>query len=132
VSLRLRVAAVLLTLACVGWTVAWAARRHLPPGDAAPLLVVGSLFVLSGVVASTRRPGNVTGGLLALTAAVRIGREGHRLAVEVTDDGVGGASVRAGSGLEGLGDRVAALDGRLGIESPAGRGTRVWAELPCG
>jgi signal transduction histidine kinase len=50
--------------------------------------------------------------------------------VEVVDDGVGGADVSRGSGLRGLADRVEALDGRLGIESPASAGTRVWAEIP--
>lgn len=54
------------------------------------------------------------------------------LVVEVADDGSGGAEVRAGGGLEGLADRVAALDGRLVVESPPGEGTVVRAELPCG
>ena len=52
--------------------------------------------------------------------ATRLGRDGHgrserRTAstVEIADDGAGGADVTAGSGLRGLEDRVAALDGRL-------------------
>ena len=49
--------------------------------------------------------------------------------VEIADDGVGGADA-AGSGLRGLADRVAVLDGRLRIESPADGGTRVVAEIP--
>ena len=48
------------------------------------------------------------------------------------DDGVGGADPAAGSGLRGLADRVAALDGRLEVESPTGRGTTVRAVIPCG
>jgi signal transduction histidine kinase len=55
-----------------------------------------------------------------------------RLVVEVADDGVGGADPSKGSGLRGLADRVAALDGRLEVDSPPGRGTRVVAEIPCG
>jgi signal transduction histidine kinase len=51
--------------------------------------------------------------------------------VEVGDDGVGGADPN-GSGLRGLADRVAALDGHLRVDSPAGAGTRITAELPCG
>jgi signal transduction histidine kinase len=51
------------------------------------------------------------------------------LCVEVRDDGVGGARPD-GSGLLGLGDRLAALGGRLRIESPPGRGTRIAASLP--
>jgi signal transduction histidine kinase len=53
------------------------------------------------------------------------------LLVEVGDDGVGGADPD-GSGLRGLADRVAALDGDLRVHSPTGAGTHVTAELPCG
>jgi signal transduction histidine kinase len=52
------------------------------------------------------------------------------LAIEVADDGVGGA-LAGGSGLRGLADRVAALGGRLRVESPDGGGTRVIGEIPC-
>ena len=51
--------------------------------------------------------------------------------VEIADDGVGGADESAGTGLQGLADRVAALDGTLRILSPPGGGTVVTAELPC-
>jgi signal transduction histidine kinase len=57
-------------------------------------------------------------------------RDGHAV-IEVRDDGVGGADPSRGSGLRGLADRVEALNGELGIESAAGAGTRVWAEIPC-
>ena len=63
-------------------------------------------------------------------AKVRVECVNGLAAVEVADDGVGCADVRRGSGLRGLADRVEALDGRLGIESRAGNGTRVWAEIP--
>src|SRR5205085_428611 len=62
----------------------------------------------------------------ATEATVRIARaEDESLVVEVCDDGRGGAAVgRAGSsGLSGLSDRVAALDGMLTVESPPGGGT---------
>ncbi len=55
-----------------------------------------------------------------------------RLLVEVVDNGRGGADPGAGSGLAGLRDRLAALDGKLFVESPAGGPTRVRAELPLG
>jgi signal transduction histidine kinase len=48
----------------------------------------------------------------------------------VADDGVGGADPALGSGLRGLADRVAALGGRLSVDSPIGGGTRVVAEIP--
>jgi signal transduction histidine kinase len=50
--------------------------------------------------------------------------------VEIRDDGKGGADPD-GSGLRGLADRVAAVDGRLRVESPPGCGTAVLAEIPC-
>jgi signal transduction histidine kinase len=53
-----------------------------------------------------------------------------RLTVEVRDDGVGGADPANGSGLRGLADRVAALDGALAVESPPGRGTTLRAVIP--
>ena len=52
------------------------------------------------------------------------------LTVEVTDDGVGGADRAKGSGLEGLNDRVAAIGGRMTVDSPRGQGTRIVAEIP--
>jgi len=66
----------------------------------------------------------------ATQATVAIRCEDDRLTVEVADDGVGGADTASGSGLRGLADRVAALDGTLTVESPAGRGTRLRAEIP--
>jgi signal transduction histidine kinase len=51
--------------------------------------------------------------------------------VEVRDDGVGGADPGDGTGLRGLADRLAALDGRLEVHSPPGRGTLVRAKVPC-
>jgi signal transduction histidine kinase len=48
----------------------------------------------------------------------------------VADDGVGGADPTRGSGLRGLADRLASLNGKLAIDSPPGAGTRVRAEIP--
>jgi PAS domain S-box-containing protein len=64
--------------------------------------------------------------------SVRIREEAGALVVEVRDDGVGGADERSGTGLRGLADRVAALDGTFAVESPAGAGTCVRAEIPLG
>jgi signal transduction histidine kinase len=64
-------------------------------------------------------------------ARVRAVQEGDTLVVEVSDSGRGGADPDGG-GLTGLRHRVEALDGRLVVTSPAGRGTTVRAELPCG
>ena len=56
--------------------------------------------------------------------------DGGVLRLVVRDDGVGGARSDGGSGLLGLRDRVAALNGELRIESPPGQGTVVAATLP--
>ncbi len=68
----------------------------------------------------------------ASSASVRVSRRNGTAAIEIADDGVGGADETAGTGLQGLADRVAALDGTLRILSPLGAGTVVTAELPCG
>jgi signal transduction histidine kinase len=67
----------------------------------------------------------------ASEAAVKAEIHAGSLRVEVRDDGVGGARPD-GTGLLGLADRLAALDGRLEVESPAGAGTLVAAEIPLG
>jgi PAS domain S-box-containing protein len=68
----------------------------------------------------------------ATEVRVLVAIEGSVLTVEIADDGVGGASPTArGTGLAGLGDRIAALDGELTIASPPGAGTTLHAEIPC-
>jgi signal transduction histidine kinase len=63
--------------------------------------------------------------------SVEIGRANGRAWVEITDDGVGGATASEGSGLFALADRVEALDGTLTVLSPPGDGTTVRAEVAC-
>ena len=72
---------------------------------------------------------NVAKHARARSAAVTARIEHDTLRVDVRDDGVGGARPD-GSGLLGLRDRLAALDGRLRVESPADGGTLVAAEIP--
>jgi signal transduction histidine kinase len=67
----------------------------------------------------------------AAAASLHAGVERGMLVVEVLDDGRGGAAPALGSGLAGLSARVAALDGRLAVESPPGGPTTVRAEIPC-
>ncbi|GAA3412182.1 sensor histidine kinase [Streptosporangium vulgare] len=54
------------------------------------------------------------------------------LVLEIRDDGVGGADQGGGSGLEGLADRLAVVDGTMSLHSPAGGPTVLGAEIPCG
>ena len=75
---------------------------------------------------------NVVKYAKASMVKVNVGQGERGLRVEVADDGMGGAAARPVSGLEGLADRVAALDGRLVVDSPPWQGTRVTAEIPCG
>jgi signal transduction histidine kinase len=74
---------------------------------------------------------NVTRYAHATHAEVDIARDNGSLIVEVRDDGVGGADPSQGSGLRGLADRVAAVDGQLQVSEGAGAGTVVRAEIPC-
>jgi signal transduction histidine kinase len=73
---------------------------------------------------------NVAKYAQASRATVNIRRANGRATVTVSDDGVGGADPTAGSGLRGLAARVEALGGRLDVDSPPGRGTRITAEIP--
>ena len=73
---------------------------------------------------------NVAKYAQATHATVAVQQVNGSVMVEVADDGVGGADAAHGSGLRGLQDRLAALDGTLWLESPAGRGTRLRARIP--
>ena len=66
----------------------------------------------------------------ASSATISVSRADARVVVEVRDDGVGGAEIGAGSGLRGLVDRIAALDGTVTVDSPPSAGTTVRAEIP--
>jgi signal transduction histidine kinase len=63
-------------------------------------------------------------------ASVEVVKRNGRLTVEVADDGVGGADMDRGTGLRGLSDRLAAIEGRLQVDSEPGRGTTVRASIP--
>jgi signal transduction histidine kinase/ketosteroid isomerase-like protein len=73
---------------------------------------------------------NVTKHAQATRATVEVDLRAGVLAIDVRDDGVGGANPASGTGLIGLLDRVEAADGTLTVTSAAGRGTTVHAELP--
>ncbi|HEU4977443.1 MAG TPA: sensor histidine kinase [Solirubrobacteraceae bacterium] len=74
---------------------------------------------------------NVARYAQASQASVRVARDDGYVAVEIQDDGVGGADLHKGTGLRGLADRLDALDGHLRIHSPPGWGTLVRADIPC-
>ena len=89
-----------------------------------PAVEGAAYFVISEALA------NVTKYSKASKATVRVrGLEDH-LSIEVDDDGIGGADPSSGSGLSGLADRLAALDGTIEVVSPIGGGTRISAQIP--
>jgi signal transduction histidine kinase len=74
---------------------------------------------------------NVAKYAAASRATVDITRMNGKLVVKVEDDGVGGADPDAGTGLRGLADRLAVIEGRLEIDSQPGKGTTITAKIPC-
>jgi signal transduction histidine kinase len=97
----------------------------VPEGRFAARVEATAYFVASEGLA------NVAKHAQASRASVCISRRDGVLAVEIEDDGVGGAQLLDGSGLTGLADRVEALGGRLRVQSALGEGTLIVAEIPC-
>jgi signal transduction histidine kinase len=87
---------------------------------------LAAYFVASEALANVAKYAHAT------TVSMRVWRIDGIASIEIADDGVGGADDTGGSGLRGLADRVEALEGHLRVSSPAGAGTVVTAELPCG
>jgi signal transduction histidine kinase len=75
---------------------------------------------------------NVAKHSAARRASVTAELTGDRLVLEIRDDGRGGAKPSGGSGLVGLADRVAAVDGTVALSSPVGGPTLVHVEIPAG
>jgi signal transduction histidine kinase len=108
-----------------------AARAPLPvtvsaavEGRYAPAVEAAVYFVVMEALT------NVAKYASANAAEVTVEQVDGHVVIDVHDDGVGGADPAIGSGLAGLADRVAALGGRLVVESPPGGGTVVRAEVP--
>ena len=99
---------------------------HEMPKDRLPAAVEAAAYFV--VAESLTNVAKYSG---AEHATVRVGRHDSFAVVEVSDDGVGGADPAAGTGLRGLADRLAALDGRLEVHSPPGGGTLIRANIPC-
>jgi signal transduction histidine kinase len=74
---------------------------------------------------------NVAKYASATRASVTMTKAGGRLEVEISDDGVGGADIDRGTGLRGLTDRLAAIEGQLEVDSKPRRGTTLRASIPC-
>lgn len=100
--------------------------RGCPAGRLPEPVEVAAYYVVAEALTNAAKHSGAT--LVTVCAEHR----GGAVHVEVHDDGHGGARAHPGSGLEGLRDRVEALGGQLRLHSPAGLGTRLEAELPCG
>lgn len=101
-------------------------RTRLPGGRFEPIAEQTSYYVVAEALT------NVAKHARASAAVVEIQHVDHALRVSVVDDGIGGASVAGGTGIQGVADRVAAAGGELSLSSPSGRGTRIEAVVPCG
>ena len=95
-------------------------ERLSPPIEAAAYFVVAEGLT------------NIVKYASATEGHVEVRREREAVHVSVEDNGAGGARIGAGTGLRGLEDRLAALDGTLSLDSPSGRGTRLRARIPAG
>ncbi|GAC1610803.1 MAG: hypothetical protein NVS3B26_19640 [Mycobacteriales bacterium] len=82
-------------------------------------------YVVSEAVANTIKHAG------ASRIGLRIAQADGHLLVRISDDGQGGATIRPGSGLAGIADRVAAAGGSLRVHGPPTGGTVVEAALPC-
>src|SRR5262245_11316507 len=89
-----------------------------------PQVEAAAYFVACEALANTVKHAQASSAMVSARQA------GGVLTIEVADDGIGGAR-GDGFGLRSLADRVAALGGRLHVESEPGRGTRVIGEIPC-
>jgi len=95
-----------------------------PADELPPEVEVVAYFLCAEALANIAKHASATRASIGVTAT------DGRVTIEIEDDGLGGADPARGTGLRGLADRVEALGGSLRIESPAGGGTRLAAELP--
>jgi signal transduction histidine kinase len=95
-----------------------------PPDRVAPAAEAAIYFTVAEALTNVAKHAHAT------RARVHVDVCDGTLTAEVADDGVGGASVTASSGLRGLTDRLDALGGTLAVESPRGGGTTIRARLP--
>ncbi len=97
---------------------------ELPEGRVDEVAETSAYFVILEALNNALRYAQAT--IIRVSVRHRSGR----LDVEVFDDGVGGAVERDELGLQGLRDRVEAIGGRFALDSAAGAGTRISAEIP--
>ncbi|MFC6020227.1 histidine kinase [Plantactinospora solaniradicis] len=125
--------AILADRGLAGALTAAAARSGVPTrvdlddlGQVPAAVEAVAYFAVTEALANVAKHGRAT------QVRVRVRRTGDRLSVMVSDDGVGGADERIGTGLAGIRRRAQALDGTATVSSPPGGPTEISVELPCG
>ena len=102
---------------------------HAPRSRYAPIVESTAWYVCVEAVANATK--HASANAISVDVSVDVDEvEASGLRLTISDDGVGGASADAGTGLAGLADRVAAAGGSLDVESSTGVGTKVSAWLP--
>ncbi|MCJ1713065.1 histidine kinase [Microbacterium sp. M1A1_1b] len=131
---------ILLDRGLVAALEALVARTSIPTGLEIRLpegLTLGSeiqrnvYFTVSELLTNTAKHAGASAAGVYMGLIVDASAVWH-LTVSVTDDGVGGASVREGHGIEGLMGRMRSLDGELTVSSPEGGPTQATARIPLG
>ena len=109
-----------------------AARSPVPvrlsvdvPRRVSPTVEAVGYFIVSEALANVNKHARAT----AVQVDVRL--DGLMLRISITDDGIGGADAGRGTGLTGLAQRAASVDGSFGISSPPGGPTTIKVDLPC-
>lgn len=97
----------------------------LPPGRLPESAELTAYFVIAESITNAIK--HADAGEITVTGTLA----DDSLRIEIADDGKGGASVSAGTGIRGLIDRVRGVGGDLTVESPAGLGTRIEVRIPC-
>jgi signal transduction histidine kinase len=95
------------------------------PGSAPPAIESAMYFAVAECLANAVKHAQAT------HVIVEIGYSGGQLGAIVQDDGVGGAALGKGTGLEGIAHRLEAFDGNIRITSPPGGPTSILLEVPC-
>jgi signal transduction histidine kinase len=109
-----------------------AARSPVPvrlrvdlPRRCSPTIEAVAYFIVAEVLTNAAKHAGATQVTVDVVSA------GSRLRMVIVDNGRGGADPARGSGLRGLAQRTASVDGTLRVDSPAGGPTRIEVELPC-
>jgi signal transduction histidine kinase len=111
-------------LSCLAGRAPVPVRLAVPPQRLPAIIETAVYFICSEALTNVGKYASAS----RIDVAVRV--DADLVIILIADDGVGGADPSAGSGLRGVADRVETLGGRFLVDSPAGKGTRLVAEIP--